>query len=61
MAYQRKTRDEIRLYVNYGGGWEHETTEDSWKEARAQLKCYRENCPQCPAQIKKCRVPLHSA
>lgn len=45
--YKRKTIDEWHILVWYGShGWEHETTETSWKDARAQLKCYRENCPQ---------------
>ena len=27
MAYQRKTRDVYRLFVDYGQGWEHELDE----------------------------------
>jgi len=47
MPYVRKTRTIWRIFVNYGAGegWEHECTELSWKEAREQLKTYRENCP----------------
>ena len=29
MAYQRKTRDVYRLFVDYGQGWEHELDEFS--------------------------------
>lgn len=31
------------LQGNYGYGWEDLTAEDTYKEAREQLKCYREN------------------
>ena len=30
-TYQRKTRDEWQMWSNYGYGWEHELSEDSWK------------------------------
>lgn len=51
MAYQRKTEDEYRLWINYGQGWEHETNEASYKAARDQQRCYRENCPEYPTKI----------
>lgn len=51
MARKRKTRDVWHLLVNYGQGWEHETTEATRKEALVQLRCYRENCPQYPSKI----------
>ena len=51
MAYQRKTKDVWYLYANYGQGWEHETTEETFREAREQVKCYRENCPQYAFRI----------
>lgn len=57
MAYTRKTVDTWQMWVNYGSGWEHETTEDSRAEAKAQQKCYRENCPEYPTRIKKVREP----
>ena len=44
MAYQRKTRDVWRFYVNYGQGWEHELDEFSLREVRQRQKEYRENC-----------------
>lgn len=57
--YKRKTTDEWHILVWYGShGWEHETTETSWKDARAQLKCYRENCPQYPVKLIKRRVKV---
>jgi len=46
MGYKRTTRDEYRLFVNYGQGWEYEVNEPTWKEMKAQIRCYRENCPQ---------------
>ena len=41
--YIRKTYDEWELQGNYGHGWEILTTEESYRAARAQLRCYREN------------------
>jgi hypothetical protein len=57
MAYKRKTKDVWYILVNYGygHGWEHECTEESWADAKAQLKCYRENCPQYPVRARKAR------
>lgn len=51
MSYTRKTRDEWRLHIHYGQGWEHETSEDTYRDARAQAKTYRENCPEYPTKI----------
>lgn len=51
MAYIRKTRDTWQIHVNYGSGWEHECTEFSRKDARDQVKTYRENAPQYPVKI----------
>ena len=57
--YKRKTTDEWQIHVCYGShGWEHETTEESWKDARAQVKCYRENAPQYPVKVIKRRVKV---
>lgn len=44
MTYQRKTRDEYRLFVNYGQGWEYEVNEETRVEIRKRAKEYRENC-----------------
>lgn len=60
--YQRKTRDEFRLFVNYGfgHGWEHEITEDSREEIRARVREYRDNCPEYPVKWRKVRVRIAS-
>jgi len=42
--YKRKTRDCWRFYVDYGDGWEYETTEYTREAADTQRKAYRENC-----------------
>ena len=56
MSYQRKTQDEWQLWSNYGYGWEHEISEDSWSEMKARLREYRENAPQGAYRAKKVRV-----
>ncbi len=56
MAYIRKTIDEYEIQGNYGLGWECVTTEDTWKDAKAQVKCYREN-ESYSFRIRKKRVP----
>jgi len=61
MSYKRKTRDTWQLHINYGQGWEHETTEDSWQAAKAQSRCYAENCPQYPRRIVYRRERLEDA
>lgn len=33
-----------KLWVNYGYGWEHETTELSRNDYKENRKAYRENC-----------------
>lgn len=43
MAYTRKTRDIYDIYGFYYGTWECVTTEETRKEARDQVKTYREN------------------
>jgi hypothetical protein len=57
----RKTRDEWQLWINYGQGWEHEISEESFREARERRKEYSENCPEYPTRIKLARVKLESA
>ena len=54
--YQRKTTDEYEIQGNYGYGFEMVTTEETWKAAREQLKCYRENEPEYIHRIVKKRV-----
>lgn len=45
MAYVRKTSDEYRILGNYGQGFEEVTAEETYTEARARLREYRENEP----------------
>jgi hypothetical protein len=61
MAYVRKTRDEFQIFLNYGGGWEHEISEDNRKDMRERLKEYRENCPQYPIKWKIARVKIEAS
>ena len=56
--YQRKTRDEWQMWSNYGYGWEHELSEDSWREMRERLKEYRTNAPQYRYRAKRVRVKI---
>jgi len=60
MAYVRKTKDEYEIQGNYGygDGWECETTEETYKEAKEQLKAYRENISEVPHRIVKKRIKL---
>lgn len=60
MAYVRKTRDEFEVQGNYGygHGFEMVTTEETRKDAKEQLKCYRENEPGIPFRIVRKRVKL---
>lgn len=59
-TYQRKTKDEYQLHINYGfgHGYEHEVSEDTWEEIKERRKEYRENCPQYPTKIILRRVKL---
>ncbi len=61
MAYTRKTQDEWQMWSNYGYGWEHEISEDTWKEIRDRLKEYRANCPQGSFRAKKVRIQIEQA
>ena len=58
MAYIRTTRDTWQLHVNYGQGWEHEITEDSFRAARDRRREYHENCPEYPTKIVYRREPI---
>jgi hypothetical protein len=57
MSYIRKTKDEFRIYVHYGDGWEHDTTEDTYPKLKLQMVAYRENCGY-PVKWKRVRVPV---
>ena len=59
MAYQRKTRDTWEIWVNYGQGWEHETTELSRAEMKENRKAYRDNVPGINLKVirRRERIP----
>ena len=60
MAYIRKTEDEYEIQARYpwNKGWEMVTVETTWKAAKEQRRCYRENEPGIPFRIVKKRVPI---
>jgi hypothetical protein len=58
--YIRKTEDEFEILGYYAQGWELVTTETNRKDARDQLKCYRENEPGVPFKFVKKRVPINA-
>lgn len=58
MAYKRKTVDVWHLLTNYGQGWEHECTELTREDARAQRQCYRDNVPGVRVRLKLAREPV---
>jgi len=52
------TKTEYQLYIDYGNGFEYETSEDSLQELKEQQACYRENCPQYSTKIIVKRVSI---
>lgn len=57
--YVRKTRDRWDIETNYGYGWEAETSEYTFAEAKAQAKCYRDNaCGRFNVRITKHREKI---
>jgi len=54
--YNRKTIDVWTLCLDYGQGWEEETSETSFSEIKLRVKEYRENCPEYPRKIIKRRL-----
>ena len=36
---------------NYGQGWEDEAASEKFREAYADVKAYRDNCPEYPHRI----------
>ncbi len=51
----RKTRDVYHIQGNpIGQGWETETCESTWHDAKAMLRCYRENVTY-PVRVVKRR------
>ena len=59
MTYIRKTYDEYEIQGFYYGQWELETTESNYRDAKAQIKLYRENQPEVAHRIKKIRVRIN--
>lgn len=59
MAYVRKTKDyyEIQSCSNDGTVWSTESSNDTMKEAKRELKEYRENGYH-NVRIKKVRIPI---
>lgn len=57
--HARATEDEWHIEGLYDAvtGFETVTVESSRSEARATLRCYRDNEPGVAFRIKKCRVP----
>ena len=65
MGYIRKTRDRWDIETSWvEGEWDVECSEYSLKEAKEQLKCYRENMaliPQCLGlRMKKRRERINA-
>lgn len=46
---------EYRLFVNYGQGWEHETTESDPRAIVTRVKEYRANAPEYPVKWTRVR------
>jgi hypothetical protein len=55
---RRKMETEYEIQGNYGQGWECETTEIDFDEARKRLKEYRSNMPEYAHRILRRRVPI---
>ncbi len=55
MKRPNKYRYFYKMWSNYGYGWEVECEEDTWSEAKAQIRCYRENCPNASYRLTKAR------
>jgi hypothetical protein len=59
--YKRKTADRYDIMTNYGTGygWECETSEMTYKEAKQRAKEYRENTTAL-VKIEKHREPIEA-
>lgn len=57
----RAYETEFRLFVNYGQGWEHETTESSPRAIVQRVREYRANAPEYPVKWKSARVVSDAA
>jgi len=58
MAYKRKTRDYFEIQGWYCKEWECVTTEETLRDAKKQLQCYRDNERNVSFRIKKCREAI---
>ena len=58
MTYKRKTIDEYEIQGLYFGEQECVTVEETFKDAKEMVKCYRENEVGTPFRIKKKRIPI---
>ncbi len=51
--YVRKTVDRWDIETNYGYGWEVECSEYTLKDAKMQLRCYRDNISGLVRLVKR--------
>ena len=58
IMYKRKTIDEYHIQGNYSQCFETVTTEETFKAAKDQVKCYRENEKNISFRILKVRVKI---
>lgn len=56
--YIRKTEDVYNIYQHSSAGWEIVNCEPTWRKARESIIEYRENAPEFPYKIKKCREKI---
>jgi len=58
--YKRRTEDEYQIWANYGygDGYEEIDCSDNLKDAKINIKLYRENQPQYAYKIIKRRVKI---
>lgn len=56
--YKRKMIDEYQIHQHTAEGWEEVSAYQTRKEAKADLKAYRENQPEYAVKIVKKRIKL---
>lgn len=63
MPYTRKTRDywDIQQYTGAPYGWESVSACETWKEAKQELRDYRENQPEYPVRARRKRERIEAA
>lgn len=57
-GYVRLTRDDFDVEGDYGGGFELVTCAETYRDARRDLRDYRENVPGVAFRIVKRRVRI---